>query len=195
MRRFRRKILTAAALCAGVALAGCSSLGSLDPTTWFDNKKPIPGERKMVFPEGVPGVPQGVPSELVQGNQPAADPAMIAAADASKPAGGAQAAAPAAATAAPAAAKSAARPRPKVATRKARPKAKQDPVRVAPASPEAPPTQVTVQPTRPQPASTDSSVWGPAPGQGAAAPWPAPTTRRAPGDVWPEPPTPNTFSR
>ena len=35
----------------------------------FDNKKPLPGERRAVFPEGVPGVPQGVPPELVKGYQ------------------------------------------------------------------------------------------------------------------------------
>ena len=34
---------------------------------WFNQKKPLPGERKAVFPEGVPGVPQGVPPEMVQG--------------------------------------------------------------------------------------------------------------------------------
>jgi hypothetical protein len=32
-------------------------------------KKPLPGERRAVFPEGVPGVQQGVPSDLVRGNQ------------------------------------------------------------------------------------------------------------------------------
>ena len=33
-------------------------------------KKPLPGERRAVFPEGVPGVPQGVPREMVKGYQP-----------------------------------------------------------------------------------------------------------------------------
>jgi hypothetical protein len=32
-------------------------------------KKPLPGDRKALFPEGVPGVQQGVPPELVRGNQ------------------------------------------------------------------------------------------------------------------------------
>src|SRR3954463_4685673 len=32
-------------------------------------KKPLPGERRAVFPEGVPGVQQGVPQDLVRGNQ------------------------------------------------------------------------------------------------------------------------------
>ena len=57
-------------------LGGCASIGdSLDPTDWFSGdmfsgKKKLPGDRKAVFPEGVPGVTQGIPSELVKGNQP-----------------------------------------------------------------------------------------------------------------------------
>ena len=64
MRRFRRVVVTAVGLGMACALSGC---GSLDPRDWFDfsNKKPLPGERRLVFPEGVPGVPQGVPPELV----------------------------------------------------------------------------------------------------------------------------------
>jgi hypothetical protein len=57
-------------------LGGCASIGdSLDPSDWFSGdffnaKKKLPGDRKAVFPEGVPGVSQGIPSELVKGNQP-----------------------------------------------------------------------------------------------------------------------------
>jgi hypothetical protein len=32
-------------------------------------KKPLPGDRRAVFPEGVPGVQQGVPQELMRNNQ------------------------------------------------------------------------------------------------------------------------------
>ena len=35
---------------------------------WLDTKKKLPGERKPVFPEGVPGLEQGVPKELYKGN-------------------------------------------------------------------------------------------------------------------------------
>ena len=35
------------------------------------NKKPLPGERKQVFPQGVPGVTQGVPPDLLPGGQQA----------------------------------------------------------------------------------------------------------------------------
>jgi hypothetical protein len=56
-------------------LGGCASIGDVDPTDWisgdfFNSKKKLPGDRKPVFPEGVPGVTQGIPSELVKGNQP-----------------------------------------------------------------------------------------------------------------------------
>lgn len=55
--------LLAAGLCAG--LAGCESF---DPSNLFpDTKKPLPGERRLVFPDGVPGVTQGVPPELMRG--------------------------------------------------------------------------------------------------------------------------------
>lgn len=54
-------------------LGGCSSLPtpSWDPTDlmdFLDTKKPTPGVRKPVFPEGVPGLSQGVPPELVRGS-------------------------------------------------------------------------------------------------------------------------------
>ena len=37
------------------------------------SKTPLRGERRPVFPEGVPGVPEGVPPELVKGYQPPAE--------------------------------------------------------------------------------------------------------------------------
>ena len=63
MRR-RQIVLIASLLASGIMLGGCSSF---DPTEWFNTKKPLPGERKPMFPEGVPGVSQGVPPELVEG--------------------------------------------------------------------------------------------------------------------------------
>ena len=74
MRR-RRVILIASLLASGVMLGGCSSF---DPTEWFNTKKPLPGERKAMFPDGVPGVPQGVPPELVEGyREPERPPPQI----------------------------------------------------------------------------------------------------------------------
>jgi len=70
-------ILTAAALALSFALIGCDTAETLDKLTdmipFGENKKPLPGERKEVFPQGVPGVPQGVPPDMVKGNQPPPD--------------------------------------------------------------------------------------------------------------------------
>ena len=51
----------------------------------FNTKKKLPGERKPVFPEGTPGVPQGVPQELVKGYQEPGAEAKEAQAAAPKP--------------------------------------------------------------------------------------------------------------
>ena len=73
--RRRNPFVVAAALALGLTLSGCESLEM--PVDWFNTKKPLPGERKAVFPEGVPGVPQGVPPELVQGYQPPSEPPPV----------------------------------------------------------------------------------------------------------------------
>ena len=70
-----RAMLTAAAAAAlAVVLAGCGSFDPLDKLQELDimgsSKTPLPGERQPVFPQGVPGVPQGVPPDLVKGYQP-----------------------------------------------------------------------------------------------------------------------------
>lgn len=66
----RRCRLVLAALLAAAGLSGCTSgQFEMDPAYWFpDNKKKLPGERREVFPGGVPGVTQGIPPELVRGN-------------------------------------------------------------------------------------------------------------------------------
>ena len=72
-----RSIITVAALAFGLALSGCESFDPLDKLSELDimgtSKKPLPGERRPVFDTGVPGVPQGVPPELVRGYQPPAE--------------------------------------------------------------------------------------------------------------------------
>ena len=65
--RVRRTWMIASLLAAGLTLSGCESF---DPESWFNPKKPLPGDRRPMFPGGVPGVPQGVPHELVKGYQP-----------------------------------------------------------------------------------------------------------------------------
>src|SRR3954466_10647951 len=75
--RMRSRIVTAASLAFGLALAGCDSFDPLDKLSELDimgtSKKPLPGERRAVFDSGVPGVPQGVPPEMVKGYQPPAE--------------------------------------------------------------------------------------------------------------------------
>ena len=95
MRRADRVILIAAILPLALALGGCETsslwdkansvsdrfqdmLGDFNP--FGTAKKPLPGDRRPLFPEGVPGVQQGVPPELMRGNpqdaqaQPPAEP-------------------------------------------------------------------------------------------------------------------------
>ena len=62
----RRSLFALPLFAISLVLAGCENM---DPAYWFpDNKKKLPGERREVFPEGIPGVVQGVPAELVRGN-------------------------------------------------------------------------------------------------------------------------------
>ena len=75
MRR-RQILLIASLLASGIMLGGCSTF---DPTEWFNTKKPLPGDRKAMFPDGVPGVAQGVPPELVEGyREPEPPPPQVA---------------------------------------------------------------------------------------------------------------------
>ena len=69
MRR-NRAVLLAALLAITPVLAACGSF-DLDKLDVFglNEKKKLPGERKAMFPEGVPGVQQGVPKEYMQGYQ------------------------------------------------------------------------------------------------------------------------------
>jgi hypothetical protein len=108
-RRSARLVAAALLLAFAGVLGGCSGLAvpSWDPTDmldFLDTKKKAPGERKPVFPEGVPGISQGVPKDLVRGSpearaaaeanvtppvetQPAPPPAKRARTAAKQPAG------------------------------------------------------------------------------------------------------------
>ena len=116
MRRPQRLIAAALLIALSSVLAGCGSTGNFDPSDlldFLDTKKKLPGERKPVFPDGVPGLEQGVPKDLYKGaRQGVDDPNAQAAAGAPPPAEepkskrgakskGKQAAAPAAAPADP----------------------------------------------------------------------------------------------
>ena len=94
MRRSQRLIAAAFVVSLSSVLAGCSEsldkFSSWDPTDYLDfldTKKKIPGERKPVFPNGVPGLEPGVPKELYKGSrQEQIDQQNAAAAAASEPA-------------------------------------------------------------------------------------------------------------
>src|SRR5436305_4371624 len=72
MRRLQRLTAAAVVIALSGVLAGCSSsLSNWEPSDlldFLDTKKKLPGERKPVFPEGVPGLEQGVPKELYRSN-------------------------------------------------------------------------------------------------------------------------------
>ena len=93
MRRPQRLIAAAVLVALSGALAGCGGggLGNFDPSDlldFLDTKKKLPGERKPVFPDGVPGLDQGVPKDLYKGarQQQVDDPNAQAAAAAPPPA-------------------------------------------------------------------------------------------------------------
>jgi hypothetical protein len=167
MNRFARASLAASVLSLGLALGGCGSMdpSSFDPTAIFDleifnTKKKLPGERKAVFPEGTPGVPQGVPHELVKGYKPPEE---------------AEAATQQA---------EAAEPKPE-----AKPKSKPKPRVVAKPQDEPPPTEVTVRPSQAQPqptAQVEANAQSQPPARSQVQwPDPPPMQPRQPATAWP----------
>ena len=70
MRPVQRLVSAAVLIALSSALTGCGSMTGWDPSDlldFLDTKKKLPGDRKPVFPEGVPGLQQGVPKELYRG--------------------------------------------------------------------------------------------------------------------------------
>jgi hypothetical protein len=174
MRCFHRVALAALLIGAAPAISGCADF-DLDKLDVFglNKKKPLPGERHAVFPEGVPGVSQGIPAELMMGNQQAQPGAAIPI-DGIKPESGSKTAA-----AQPPEAKPKPKPKPKklVETR--------------------PPTRIKMAPQE-QPAAAQAASAPAASGAPAAQPasaqqgWSPPAQSSAP---WPEPPASGTFSK
>src|SRR3954454_5497504 len=70
--RSQRVIAAAIVIALSGALAGCSTgFSNFDPSDlldWLDTKKKRRGEHKPVFPQGVPGLEQGVPKDLYKSN-------------------------------------------------------------------------------------------------------------------------------
>lgn len=161
MKKIARLGLMVGALSLALSLAACDSF---DPTELLDfdflnTKKKLQGDRQPVFPDGTPGVPQGVPPELIKGHQATEpDPATT------------QAVAP-------------------PAEEKPKPKAKPKPkVVTKPPEQQPSPAAVTVRPTmqaapaqQPAPAAQQSATAGAwpssqsSPGGGVAWPDPPPT--------------------
>jgi hypothetical protein len=147
MHRWQRLIAATIVIALSGALAGCSSMGNWDPTDmldFLDTKKKLPGERKPVFPDGVPGLEQGVPKELYKGarQQQIVDPNAQATAAAAPP------------------------PEEPKSKSSAKSKGKQAPATVA-AAPAAEPAAAEPD----QPAAHSAT---PAPAQQSSAPFPAP---------------------
>jgi hypothetical protein len=82
MRCIHRNVLLAGLVALAPVLAGCESFDNFDMDKFdvfgLNQKKKLPGDRKPVFPEGVPGVTQGIPPEFIKGNQPPPDTAQAA---------------------------------------------------------------------------------------------------------------------
>jgi hypothetical protein len=174
MRRMHRIVLFAGLVALAPVLAGCENfdMDSLD-VFHLNDKKKLPGERKEVFPEGVPGVSQGIPPEYLKGNQQA-DTAL-------PPDGAAAVAAPGekSGAAAPSAKTAAIEP---AAEPKLKPKPKPKPRTVK---------QQPKQGTAPPAAQAQSND------QQQLAPWPGSTQPPAAAQAapWPSAPPPGTFSR
>src|SRR6516162_5594581 len=172
MNRFAPIGLTVLALSLGVLLAGCEGF---DPTTimdsdFFNTKKRLPGERKPVFPEGTPGVTQGVPKELVKGYQPA-EQAQDSKLQESQPTAQAEPEAKAESKA------------------ESKPKPKPKPKVVAKPKDESGPTAITIRPSQEQSQSQPQSPDPPPMQRPAASAWPG-STQPSGGVAWPDPPAP-----
>ncbi len=161
MQRGGRLILAAAVIVVAPLMSACSDMvDKFETLELFDTKKKLSGERKPVFPEGVPGATSGVPAELVKGyQQPESGPVDPAKA------------------AAEAAAAETAKPKPKPKPQQTA--AKPHPQRTA----AKPPATSADANAGPAPAAAPAA---PPPAAGAPAPWPAqPQAAAQPQPAWP----------
>lgn len=170
MRIVRQLSVVAAVIAIAPALSACQNF-DLDKLDVFglSEKKKLPGERRTVFPEGVPGVTQGVPAEYLAGNRPAEDTQQVATAPAAA-ADAESAEKPAATPAAPKRARATTRTPSQVRAQErqaAQPVSQQ-------AAPAAPWPDQSPQP-QPQQQQTQQAPW-PTPQQSTPqSPWPAPS--------------------
>jgi hypothetical protein len=181
MRRMHRIVLLATLVAFAPAVSGCSNFDpdKLDVFGWNEKKK-LAGDRKPVFPEGVPGVNQGIPPQYMKGaNPPPGDPSL---------AGLAEPAAAAPTTAVEQQVAEEPKPAPKPAAKPAvKPKPKRVVKRTPPPAPAQPAAQTQQQQSQP-PASASTSS--------ATSPWPAAGQGTAPANnPWPSAPPAGTFTR
>jgi hypothetical protein len=155
MSRMHRVVLLVGLVALTPVLSACADF-DMDKLDVFglNEKKKLPGERKEVFPEGVPGVSQGIPPEFIKGNQPPTDAAQ---ANPTDPDNKAATAGPAKKTAA---VESAGEPKPK-----AKPKRKPKPAATAAQSQPANAGQQQAPAQWPADGQSTSST--------GAAPWPS----------------------
>jgi hypothetical protein len=168
MRAIYRAFLVTGLVVLGPALSACSNF-DMDKLDVFglNEKKKLPGERKDVFPGGVPGVTQGIPPEYMRGNQPSPETAQSLAPDQNKQA--------------------AAGDQDKNAAAEPEPKPK--PKRVAKPKPASPPPAQAADQSSPWPQQAQPQTQ-----QNAQSPWPAPAQANT-ASPWPSSPQPGTFSR
>jgi hypothetical protein len=156
-----------------VGLAGCTKGGQFDPTTlldnnMFDTKKPLQGQRQLVFPNGVPGATSGIPAELYKGYQAPPDQAAVNAA--------------AATPAVPPARE--AEPPPAAASAKPKAHAARKPHAVIKVGLAKHPKPAALGPAQASQAASPAST------QSSDTAWPAPPAApRSSGTVWPAPPS------
>jgi hypothetical protein len=166
MRTIHRVVLLTILATFASALTACSDF---DPDKLdvfgLSQKKKLPGERKEVFPGGVPGVTQGIPPEFVKGNQPSTEAAQT----------------PASAT------------EPDKKTAAVEPEPKPKPKRPPKPRTVSQPTQIAVQPAPQQQPAPWPQAQQPAQQQ-SQAPWPAQEQTNT-AEPWPSSPQPGTFSR
>jgi hypothetical protein len=188
MRRMQRLVSAAVLIALSSALTGCGSMTGWDPSDlldFLDTKKKLPGDRKPVFPEGVPGLQQGVPKELYRGNveQQQRDEQAAAAA--------------AAAAAPPAAAEPKGRAKSKGRVNVGAVRSAAPAPEAAPADGEAAPAEdggATAVPAAPKGKIVRRRTTAPPPDQ-SAAPQAAPGQQAQPGSAFPAPVPSGTFTR
>lgn len=155
MRTIYRVVLLTVLATSASGLTACSNF---DPDKLdifgLNEKKKLPGERKDLFPGGVPGVTQGIPPEYMRGNQPTPETAQSLAPEQNKEAAAAE--------------------------QESKPEPEQKPKRAAkPRTASSPPPQASAQPSPwpqqdQQPAQQSTQAPWPAPAQtNTPSPWPS----------------------